>query len=107
MISILIALGDAYDDLSSDVIKALANEGYEVSHHPTNEDFGLQSDNPHLWRTHPVVLRAAEATNNHAFVSDCRGPTSKIITIPDDVNWRITLDHRDREFVEEIHRTWR
>lgn len=107
MISLLITLGDAYDDLSPDMIKALANEGYETTSHPTNGDFGLQSDNPHLWRTHPSVLSAAEATNNHAFVSDLIGPTSKVVTIPDDVNWRIAIDFMDREFVEEIHRTWR
>ena len=110
---ILITLGDTYDGLSPEMLQALVDEGYKVSEHPTNADFDIteeDTDNPHLWRALPAVIRAAESTKSigrNVFLSDCYGPTSKIVSIPDDVNWRIARDHTDREFVEEIHRTWR
>lgn len=106
MTTILISLGDSYDSLTSEMQQALIDQGYTVSARPTNADFGLASDNPHLWRSLPAVIKAAETTQGHAFASDCYGQTSKIITIPDDVNWRIATNHMDREFVEEVHRTW-
>ena len=107
---ILITLGDAYNSLSTKMLQVLARRGYKVSRHPTNLDFGIteeDTDNPHLWRALPVVIKAAEATDHNAFLSNCYGPTSKVISILDDVNWRIVLDRMNREFIEEIHRTWR
>ena len=107
---ILITTFDVSDSLSSTMLDLLKQEGYEVSPRPRNHEFGIspdETDNEHLWRALPGVIRAATKAQGRIFENFDGEPSGKIVHVPDDVNWRIAHDSMDREFVEEIHRTWR
>lgn len=107
---ILICTVSAFGHLSEGMVEHLRQVGFSVDDDPTNDDFGLKSANPLLWRAHPAVIQAAMRSGDRAFSApSCTGEraTSKVVDIPDDVVWEIASGRGGVEFVREVHRTWK
>jgi hypothetical protein len=56
----------------------------------------IQRDDPHL-------VQAVEELGNYA---NDNGSQLKVVVIPDDVAWRVTVGETGQEWVAEEHRTW-
>lgn len=74
-----------------------------IPYYPENEDFGIDSINPHAYRAHPTLIKAIEDWGEQ--FAGGHMAELEIIEIPDDVNWVIE-EHAGKEHIAEVHRRW-
>ena len=77
--------------------------GEEETHHFSNEDFGIESDNYNTWRADKRLIDSIEEVGEKN--SGGRLASISIIDIPDDINWEID-EYDGIESVHEEHRSW-
>lgn len=71
--------------------------------HLENNDFGIESDNYHEYRSNPKLIAAIEKLGTDK--SSGMYANIEIVEIPDDIGWYIDI-YDGLETIHEQHRSW-
>lgn len=71
--------------------------------YPTNEDFGIESDNSKAYRSNSKLISAIEKLGVKKSSGDMA--ELRIVEIPDGIEYEID-EYDGRETIREKHRTW-